>query len=117
MRAVKERWGLEVIGVVPYGELMDAPAWMDFENIFNTKLMSGSERRLEHFEKFELAVTDLNLFLAKLDSGEHNHTLFFTHFSRSDIVAGYLTYAEMYERKHNKQFGGGTWHAYYFPWV
>jgi len=51
-----------------------------------------------HFAEYELAITDLNLFLEKLHTGAFNETLFVTHASRSDIVTGYLVYAATYER-------------------
>ncbi len=43
-----------------------------------------------HFGEYELAITDLNLFLEKLHTGDFDETLFVTHASRSDIVTGYV---------------------------
>jgi len=53
--------------------------------------------------RYELAITDLNLFLEKLHSGDFNETLFVTHASRSDIVTGYLVYAATFERSTGQQ--------------
>mmetsp|Transcript_21324 Transcript_21324/g.48101 ORF Transcript_21324/g.48101 Transcript_21324/m.48101 type:complete len:204 (-) Transcript_21324:265-876(-) len=60
-----------------------------------------------HFAEYELAITDLNLFLEKLHTGAFNETLFVTHASRSDIVTGYLVYAATYERMTGKAMQGG----------
>mmetsp|Transcript_21323 Transcript_21323/g.48097 ORF Transcript_21323/g.48097 Transcript_21323/m.48097 type:complete len:383 (-) Transcript_21323:265-1413(-) len=106
-RAISERWGVPLVGCVPYGDMMDAATFMDFENIFGTKLSSGHEHKLRHFAEYELAITDLNLFLEKLHTGAFNETLFVTHASRSDIVTGYLVYAATYERMTGKAMQGG----------
>mmetsp|Transcript_30535 Transcript_30535/g.36019 ORF Transcript_30535/g.36019 Transcript_30535/m.36019 type:complete len:385 (+) Transcript_30535:66-1220(+) len=106
-RAVMDRWGIPLVGCVPFGELMDAATFMDFENIFNTKMASGHEHRLRHFAEYELATTDLNLFLEKLHTGKYDSTLFLTHASRSDLVTGYLVYAGFYEKQHGYPMQGG----------
>ena len=106
-RAISSRWGLPMVGCVPYGEMMDAATMMDFETMFGTQVASGHEHRLRHFGEYELAITDLNLFLEKLHSGQFNETLFVTHASRSDIVTGYLVYAATYERITGNQLKGG----------
>ena len=105
--ALKDRYGLDLIGCVPHGEMMDAATMMDFENIFETRVASGHEHRLRHFGEYELAITDLNLFLEKLHTGDFNETLFVTHASRSDIVTGYLVYAATYERITGQSMKGG----------
>jgi phosphate acetyltransferase len=107
-RAVAQRWGLPLVGCIPFGERMDAATMMDFEAVFGTKLSSGVKHRTSrHFGEYELVVTDLNLFLERLHSGAFNDTLFVTHASRSDIVTGYLTYAATYERLTGESLKGG----------
>ena len=87
-RALKDRYGIPLVGCVPYGEMMDAATFLDFEHLFGTRMAAGQQHRLRHFAEHELAITDLNLFLEKLHKGDHNGTLFVTHASRSDIVTG-----------------------------
>jgi len=106
-RAIEQRWGLPLVGLVPHGEDMDSATMMDFEDLFQVKMSSGSDSRLRHFGEYELAITDLNQFLEKLNTGEFNETLFVTHASRSDIVAGYLLYAATHQRNTGSEMRGG----------
>lgn len=36
------RWGIPLVGCIPYNQYLYAPAMMDFEQLFKTSMISGA---------------------------------------------------------------------------
>ncbi len=80
---------------------------MDFEELFGTKLLSGTARRMNPFQNVSLVTSGLRRFLVKLSSNAFNDTLFVTHASRNDIILGFLSHSQHFELKTGREFRGG----------
>lgn len=102
-----KRWDVPLLGVVPDLQVLEYPCMNDFEELFQSKLLSGDDRRLIQFKQKSLVTSGLRRFLIKLSSNKFNETLFVTHASRNDIILGFLSHSQNYERKTGKPFGGG----------
>ncbi|EQC38313.1 hypothetical protein SDRG_04033 [Saprolegnia diclina VS20] len=105
-KALKQ-WDVPLLGVVPDLPRLAQPSMLDFEELFGTKLLSGSNRRMTQFRNVSLVTSGLRRFLVKLSSHEFNDTLFVTHASRNDIILGFLSHSQNYELKTGREFGGG----------
>ena len=93
-------------GVIPYGAALDNPSMLDFENLFDTQLIGGASKRLNHYNDIQIVATGLRRFLEKLQSNNYNRTLFFTHPSRIDIILGFLSHAKVHKERHGEDFQG-----------
>ena len=102
-----KRWNVPLIGVVPDLPTLAYPSMMDFEQLFEAELLSGSSRRFMQYKQKSLVTSGLRRFLVKLSSNAYNETLFVTHASRNDIILGFLSHSQNYEQKTGKMFGGG----------
>ena len=98
--------GLENMGIIPYGDLLDAPTMKDFEDLFKTKLLAGESHRFQHYIDIQIVATGLRRFIEKLGSGLYNNAAFITHASRADIVLGFISHSQVYETKTGESFPG-----------
>ncbi|KAJ0398461.1 hypothetical protein P43SY_006185 [Pythium insidiosum] len=105
-KALKQ-WNIPLIGVVPNLPALANCSMLDFEGLFHTRLLSGSDRRFQQYNSTSLVTSGLRRFLVKLSSNEYNDTLFVTHASRNDIILGFLSHAQNYEARTQQRFNGG----------
>mmetsp|Transcript_5704 Transcript_5704/g.8636 ORF Transcript_5704/g.8636 Transcript_5704/m.8636 type:complete len:394 (-) Transcript_5704:135-1316(-) len=95
-----KQWNVPLLGVIPDYGFLGLPNLADFEKIFKTELISGSEFRERHYkvENTLLVATGLNVFMERLDHfiRENKRPLMVTHSTRSDIILGFLSY---YQKK------------------
>mmetsp|Transcript_31165 Transcript_31165/g.41229 ORF Transcript_31165/g.41229 Transcript_31165/m.41229 type:complete len:402 (+) Transcript_31165:219-1424(+) len=94
MKIIANKWGVQLLGAVPYGENLDRPSLMDMEDMFGSKLLAGQHCRLSKFKRFELVTTSLRSLLNRLSDPDKNfkNACFVTHWSRNDIILGILSH-------------------------
>ena len=49
-----QRWNVPLLGVVPDGPYLSQPSMLDFEELFKTKVLSGQEDLLRHYDSIIL---------------------------------------------------------------
>ncbi len=102
-----KQWDVPLLGVVPNLPSLSNQSMLDFETLFQTTLLSGSDRRFQQYKRTTLVTSGLRRFLVNLSSNYYNDTLFVTHASRNDIILGFLSHSQNYELKTGKPFEGG----------
>ncbi len=82
-KAIMDRWGVPLLGVVPDRPFLGCPALMDLEAIFKTELMTGKELRFRHYNVADINVvtTSLTRFLENLRD-KPTRTLYICHVTR-----------------------------------
>eukprot|EP00924_Labyrinthula_sp_SR-Ha-C_P004911 snap_masked-scaffold_1-processed-gene-16.27-mRNA-1 protein AED:0.00 eAED:0.00 QI:0/-1/0/1/-1/1/1/0/398 len=97
-KAIKAQgWDFPVLGVVPDLDYLGRCTMVDYEALFNQKLVSKTtfpETRLWHFDSTSVIAMDLNAFSSKFDFSPvaeiRNRTLYIVHSSRNDIILAFL---------------------------
>lgn len=56
------RWNLPLLGCIPYEPFLSTSTMGDFEQLFETSLMTGAEFRWRHFEQIRLVATSVELY-------------------------------------------------------
>ncbi|ETV77793.1 hypothetical protein H257_08633 [Aphanomyces astaci] len=105
-KALKQ-WDIPLLGVVPDLPRLAQHSMMDFEDLFQTTLLSGHSRRMKQYNAVNLVTSGLRRFLVELSSNHFNDTLFVAHASRNDIILGFLSHSQNFELKTGQEFGGG----------
>jgi BioD-like phosphotransacetylase family protein len=82
-----KRWGIPLLGCVPYNAFLSLPSMHDFENLFNTSLISGQEYHYHHFQHIRLVDTSAGIY--RRDPPEPNQ-LIITPATREDIILATL---------------------------
>jgi len=102
-KALKEMWGVPLLGCVPDRPFLGCPALMDLETLFKTKLMNGDQHRFRHYNvaDINLVTTSLTQFLENLRN-KPSRTLYVCHATRDDLILGFM--AE-YQRRSSKKKG------------
>ena len=97
-KALKERWGVPLLGCIPDRPFLGCPALMDLEKVFKTKLITGQKHRLRHYQvcDINLVTTSLTRFLENLRN-KPSRTLYICHVTRDDLILGFM--AEYQRRK------------------
>lgn len=101
-RALK-KWGVPLLGCVPYNEFLSNPTIRDFETLFNAPLLSGDQHRYRHFQHTRLVACSLEAYESEMQYNE----LIITPATRVDIIRVIL---ERHKRSlivDNKDFEGG----------
>lgn len=88
-----KRWDIPLIGMIPYSPLLSAPTMRDFEILFQSEMLSGSEYGSRAFENIRIAATTLELFRTKILPKQ----LIITPAGREDILLAILT--KFWDRK------------------
>jgi len=94
MSRLLERWDVPLLGVVPDNPFLGYPALADFERLFQTKLLSGEEHRMRHFnvEDTILVTTGLDEFMKTMRSNQDAYrALYVTHVSRNDVILAFIS--------------------------
>lgn len=91
-KALRDRWGIPLLGVVPDRNFLGCPALADVEGLFDgASLVAGHEHRLRHYtvDDLNLVATSLEVFLRNIRN-DPSRTLYVCHASRNDILLGFL---------------------------
>ncbi len=81
------RWKIPLIGCIPFDPFLSNPSMKDFEQLFNTRLLTGEEHRLRHFKHTRLVATSVDAYQEII----HPNQLIITPANREDIVLATLT--------------------------
>lgn len=91
-QALRQKWGVPLIGLVPDRPFLGCPAIADMERLFEgSQLVSGKQFRMRHYtvQELQLVATSLEVFLRNLRR-DPDRTLYVSHASRNDILLGFL---------------------------
>lgn len=90
-KAMMQAWGVPLLGCIPDRPFLGCPALADLEALFGTKLISGSQHRLRHYNTDDINVvtTSLTRFLENLRA-KPSRTLYICHVTRDDLIVGFL---------------------------
>lgn len=92
-----KKWGIPLIGCVPFSEALSYPTMLDFESLFDTSLLAGHKHHYRSFRHSRLVAGSLEAYETEMTPNE----LVITPASREDIVYRVL-------QQHSTQdFGGG----------
>ena len=91
-----------ILGVVPDREFFESPCARDFEQLFNTKLMAGTDFRNRHFTEVRLASCSTRHFLSTYRKSSPA-TLWVIHASRTDLILALKSAAQEaeYQNRHD----------------
>jgi phosphate acetyltransferase len=87
MTKALKRWGLPLLGCIPYDELLSCPSMLDFELLFQTELLSGKKERFHHFPQISLVANSVEIYKNLL----HSDQLIITPAAREDIILATLS--------------------------
>jgi hypothetical protein len=87
MNKALRRWDVPLIGCIPYDSFLNTPTMNDFEQLFQTSLLSGEEFRFRHFQNIRLVATSVELYRSMILSSQ----LIITPAGREDIILATLT--------------------------
>ena len=80
------KFGIPLIGCVPYSEFLNTPTMQDFAFLFDTELLSGTSNKLRHFKDKRLVACSLEAYLDEMVPNQ----LIITPASRRDIILAFL---------------------------
>lgn len=95
-----KKWDIPLIGCVPFNAFLNTPTMKDFENLFETSLLSGEIHRFRHFQNVRLVAGSLQAYQEETFSNE----LIITPASREDVIEATLL-------KQNQIFENGMKYA------
>lgn len=100
-RAMEQHWGIPLLGCIPDRPYLGCPALADMERLLQTKMISGTAKRFQHYTvtDMNLVTTSLTRFLSNLRE-KPSRTLYLCHVTRDDIILGFLG---EYQRRANLQ--------------
>jgi len=91
-----------LLGCIPDRPFLGCPTLVDLEQLFKTKLISGSseEKRSRHYtiSDINLVTTSLKRFLLNIRKRKPIRTLYICHATRDDLILGFLG---EYQRRRN----------------
>lgn len=82
-----KRWNVPFLGCIPFTPLLSSPTMGDFELLFQTKLWTGEEFRLRHFEAIRLIASSVEVYRTRIKPNQ----LIITPAGREDIILATLT--------------------------
>jgi BioD-like phosphotransacetylase family protein len=90
-KALMQTWGIPLLGCIPDRPFLGCPALVDFEGLFDTRLVSGSDSRFQHYNMNDTTVvtTSLTRFLENLRL-KPSRTLYICHVTRDDLILGFM---------------------------
>lgn len=81
-----KKWGIPLLGAIPYNAFLSTPTMKDFEVLFKQPLLSGESYHLRHFKDIRLASGSLDSFQKEFTCGE----LIITSATREDLILATL---------------------------
>lgn len=97
-----KKWGIPLLGCVPFSNSLSNPTIKDFETLFDTSLLSGHAHHFRTFAQIRLVAGSLQAYESEL----HPNELIITPASREDIILRTLEIHREYASR-GKDFGGG----------
>jgi len=82
-----KRWNIPLLGCIPYSPFLSTPTMNDFELLFQTKLLTGNEYRLRHYQHIQLVATSVEMYRTRIIPNQ----LIITPSGREDIILATLT--------------------------
>lgn len=82
-----KRWNVPLLGCIPFNSFLSMPTMNDFELLFQTKLLTGAEFRLRHFQHIRLVATSVEMYRTLIVPNQ----LIITPAGREDIILATLT--------------------------
>jgi BioD-like phosphotransacetylase family protein len=100
-KAMKQTWGIPLLGCIPDRPFLGCPALADLERLLEAQLLSGHEHRFRHYNTTDINVvtTSLTRFLENLRE-KPPRTLYICHVTRDDLIVGFLG---EYQRRRQKE--------------
>jgi len=98
-KAMRQAWGVPLLGCIPDRPFLGCPALADLELLFDRKLLCGTEHRFRHYriDDINVVTTNLSRFLENMRS-KPARTLYLCHCTRDDIIVGFLSEFERRRR-------------------
>lgn len=87
MEKALSRWKIPLIGCIPYDAFLSSPTMFDFEFLFQSELMTGTEFRLRHFHNIRLVASSVEMYRTVIAPNQ----LIITPADREDIILATLT--------------------------
>lgn len=87
MSKALRRWNIPLLGCIPYDEFLSSPTMHDFEQLFQSELLTGKDHRLRHFEHIRLVATSVEMYRSMILPKQ----LLITPAGREDIILATLT--------------------------
>lgn len=96
------KWGIPLLGCVPYSESLSSNTMQDFETLFDTTLLSGHTHHYRHFQHTRLVAGSLQAYEAEMLKNQ----LIITPASREDIILRMLQEHQKFAQR-GEDFAGG----------
>jgi BioD-like phosphotransacetylase family protein len=87
MAKALKRWNVPLLGCIPYDPFLSSPTMSDFEQLFETKCLSGAEQTLHHYHHIRLVASSVEMYRTLIIPNQ----LIITPASREDIILATLT--------------------------
>ena len=87
MRIALKRWNIPLIGSIPLDPFLSSPSMKDFENLFETRLLTGTEHQLRHCKQVRLVATSVETYRESIAQSQ----LIITPANREDIILATLS--------------------------
>lgn len=97
------KWGVPLIGAIPFSDFLNQPTIQDFANLFKTKLLSGHNHRFRHFQHTRLVADSVQSYQSDMIANE----LVITPASREDIILANIEKHVKAARSGQTDFAGG----------
>ncbi|MEM1282136.1 MAG: AAA family ATPase [Chlamydiota bacterium] len=98
-----DKWGVPLIGCIPFDPFLSMPTVKDFEGLFQTTLFSGQQHRLRHFDNFRLFAGSVKAYKREFEPNQ----LIITPASREDIIMATLEKHLHTTNNEGVDYGGG----------
>lgn len=87
MQKALKKSNIPLLGSIPYDTFLNTPTMYDFEQLFQTELLTGEEYRLRHFHHIRLVASSLEMYRTVIIPNQ----LIITPASREEIILATLT--------------------------
>lgn len=98
-----KKWGIPLIGTIPYDSFLSKSSVKDFEILFEGSLISGNAYRNRHFESVRLVAGSLEEFQKEMVQSQ----LIITPASREDIILAILAKHKDVAQEDGSDYRGG----------
>lgn len=98
-----KKWGIPLIGCIPYNEFLSQPTIQDFAALFNTPLFSGERHRYRHFKNMRLVADSVDTYALMNTANE----LIITPASREKVILENVEKHRKHLESHGEDFLGG----------
>jgi BioD-like phosphotransacetylase family protein len=108
-KAMKQAWGVPLLGCIPDRPYLGCPALADLEHVLDSRLVSGGDHKFRHYSTKDITVvtTSLTRFLENLRE-KPTRTLYICHVTRDDLIVGFLGEYQRRKRMREAALAAGT---------